>query len=213
MARLHLGLPTGLLAPLSRQRRRQVTERFLALMSPIPPAATLLDVGGPGMATLLLAHRFQRVLFANITVEALSPSHIPTPERFDVIIGDGCALPLGDNSVDFVFSDNVIEHVSEPKRESFVNELKRVARMGFLITTPNYWFPFEPHYHMPFFQFLPQAARERFLRLASFGFVDDPTETIALLSGRDLQRLVPDAKVTGIGFTPFPETLLASWRH
>ena len=155
MARLHLGLPTGLLAPLSRQRRRQVTERFLALMSPIPAAATLLDVGGPGMATLLLAHRFQRVLVANIAAESLSPSHIPTAERFDVVIGDGCGLPLGDNSVDFVFSDNVIEHVSEPKRESFVNELRRVARMGFLITTPNYWFPFEPHYHMPFFQFLP----------------------------------------------------------
>lgn len=165
------------------------------------------------MATMLVAHRFRRTLVANITEEALSPSHIAAPDRFDMIVGDGCALPLGDNSVDFVFSDNVIEHVTQERRENFVDELRRVTRTGFLITTPNFWFPFEPHYHMPFFQFLPDAARERLLRVARFGFVNGPGETISLLSRRDLQRLVPDGTVTGIGFTPYPETLVASWRR
>lgn len=182
-------------------------------MSPIPAGATLLDVGGPGMVTMLVARHFQSVVAANITEEALSASHIATSDPFDSVLGDGCTLPFREKSVDFVFSDNVIEHVSEERRERFVNELKRVARAGFLITTPNYWFPFEPHFHMPFFQFLPAAAKERLLRFARFGFVNDPSETIKLLSRRDLQRLVPDATVTDIGFTPFPETLLAWWRH
>lgn len=165
------------------------------------------------MATTLVAHRFQRVFVANVTGEALSPSHITASGQFDMVIGDGCALPLRDNSVDFVFSDNVIEHVSEERRENFVHEMRRVAKTGFLITTPNYWFPFEPHYHMPLFQFLPDAARERLLRVARFGFVNGLGETISLLSRRDLQRLIPGVTVTGIGFTPFPETLLASWRR
>ncbi len=173
----------------------------------------MLDIGGPGMATMLVAHRFKRVYVANLTTDTLSPNHFEVSGPFDGILGDACALPLADNSVDFVFSDNVIEHVNEEKRGLFVSELRRVARVGFVITTPNYWFPFEPHYHMPFFQFLPKAARNRLLRVARFGFVDDPGETIRLLSRRDLRQLVPDAIVTGIGFTPFPETLLASWRR
>lgn len=212
-AKLNLGLPIWLLAPLSRQRRRQVTDRFLKLMSPVPAEATLLDIGGPGMATMLVAHRFKRVYVANLTPDTLSPSHVEVSGPFDGILGDACALPFADNSVDFVFSDNVIEHVSAEKRDLFVSELRRVARLGFVITTPNYWFPFEPHYHMPFFQFLPKAARNRLLQVARFGFVEDPDETIRLLSRRDLHQLVPDAIVTGIGFTPFPETLLASWRR
>ena len=213
MAKLNLGLPVGFLAPFSRWRRRQIADRFLAMMSPIPPLATLLDVGGPGMVTMLVAGHFQKVIVANLTEEALAPSHIAASDSFDEALGDGCALPFRENSVDFVFSDQVIEHVSEEKRERFVREIRRVARAGFLIATPNYWFPFEPHYHMPLFQFLPETAKERLLRVARFGFVADANETIKLLSRRDLQRLAPDATVTGIGFTPFPETLLAWWRR
>jgi ubiquinone/menaquinone biosynthesis C-methylase UbiE len=213
MARLNLGFPIWLLAPFSRQRRRQVANRLLSLMSPIPSGATLLDVGGPGMATMLVAHHFQSVVVANVTEEALSPTHIAVSHPIDKVLGDGCVLPFRENSVDFVFSDNVIEHVSEDKRERFINELRRVARRGFFITTPNYWFPFEPHYHMPFFQFLPRVARERLVRIARFGFIDSPGENIKLLSRRDLRRLAPDATVTGIGFTPFAETLVAAWRR
>jgi len=213
MAKLTLGLPIWALAPFSRWRRRQVARRFLTLMSPIPPGATLLDVGGPGMATALVAAPFQSVIVANISEEALQPGHLAAADAFRRLLGDGCALPLGENSVDFVFSDNVIEHICEESRDSFVNELRRVAARGFLITTPNYWFPFEPHYHMPLFQYLPGAARGRLLRHARFGFVDDAGETIKLLSRRDLRRLVPEATVSGIGFTPYPETLVASWRR
>ena len=213
MAKLNLGLPIWALAPFSRWRRRQVARRFLALMSPIPAGATLLDVGGPGMATTLVADRFQSVIVANIGEEALRPGHLAAADAFRRVLGDGCALPLADHSVDFVFSDNVIEHVYEESRERFINELRRVAARGFLITTPNYWFPFEPHYHMPLFQYLPEAAKDRLLRRARFGFVNDAGETIKLLSRRDLRRLVPEATVSGIGFTPYPETLVASWRR
>jgi len=213
MARLNLGIPRGPLAILARWRRRQVVDRFLARMSPIPDEATLLDVGGPGLATVLLAPYFRTVVTLNLNPGALSPSHVPAAESFVKIIGDGRVLPLRDKGVDLVLCDNVIEHVSEQVREGFVTELRRVAKRGFFITTPNYWFPFEPHYHMPLFQFLPPRSREWLLRRASFGFVTDPSEVISLLSRRDLQRLLPHATVSGIGFTPFPETLVAWWRQ
>jgi ubiquinone/menaquinone biosynthesis C-methylase UbiE len=213
MARLNFGIPRWSLAPLARRRRRQVVDRFLAWMCPIPDRATLLDVGGPGLATVLLAPYFKTVVAVNLDPEALSPSHIADPESFVRIMGDGCILPLRDKSVDLVLCDNVIEHVREQAREGLISELRRVSKNGFFITTPNYWFPFEPHYHMPLFQFLPLHWRESLLRRASFGWVSDPNEFIRLLSRRDLQRLLPEATVNGIGFTPFPETLVAWWRQ
>ena len=66
---------------------------------------------------------------------------------------DGCSLPFPDKSFDIVFSNAVIEHIiGDGKQAQFARELMRVGRSWF-VTTPNYWFPLEPHYHLPFIQF------------------------------------------------------------
>lgn len=175
------------------------------LMAPVD-GTTLLDVGGPGLTTLLLARHFKTVTVVNIESASLSPSHISVPKSFQGILGDGSSLPLADESVDFVFSDNVIEHVKDTGR--FLNECNRVARRGFLLTTPNYWFPFEPHYHMPLFQYLPGGMKKRLLTFFNFGFVTDDAY-IQLLTARDLAALRPGTNVDGLGFSPLSETLIA----
>jgi ubiquinone/menaquinone biosynthesis C-methylase UbiE len=172
--------------------------------------AVLLDVGGPGLATVLLAARFEKTVAVNLDRKSLLPDHISAPQSFHKIIGDGCNLPLADNSVDFAFSDNVIEHVRE--REKFVGELRRVARKGFLLTTPNFWFPLEPHYRMPFLQFLPQFARRWLLRSFSIGFFQSHKEFIRLLTASDLKALLPGIKVEGLALFLWPETLVAWYR-
>lgn len=161
------------------------------------------------MATLLLAHHFEKVMVVNNEQAALSPSHISVPSSFQAILGDACSLPFADESVDFVFSDNVVEHVRDGGR--FVSELNRVARRGFLLTTPNFWFPFEPHYHMPLFQFLPHRVKNWLLRLFNFGFVRDD-QFIKLLSAKDLRTLQSDLKVEGLAFFLLSETLVAWYR-
>jgi len=57
----------------------------------------------------------------------------------------------------------------------------------FFVQTPNYWFPVEPHYKLPFVQFLPRS-----LRRAVTG--NDP-DLIRLLSARELRRLFPEARL------------------
>lgn len=46
----------------------------------------------------------------------------------------------------------------------------RAGRKGHFISTPNFWFPLEPHYHMAFFQFLPELFKRWLVRHLSFSW-------------------------------------------
>jgi SAM-dependent methyltransferase len=212
--KVNLGLPRQWFTRLAAIRRRQVADVFLQRMTPIGKARTLLDVGGPGPATLMLARYFSAVYAVNIDREFLMAHRLDDSTSFVNVQADGGALPFRDAGADFVFADNVIEHVKE--RERFAAEIRRVARIGFLITTPNYWFPFEPHFHSPFFQFLPDSLKRGLLTVADFGFVSSGSrEFIKLLTAGELRILFPRAAVEGIGFLSrrIPETLIVWHRE
>lgn len=213
-SKINVGLPRQWLWRLSAHRRHQIADIFLQRMAPIGRARTLLDVGGPGPATVELARHFGAVYAVNVNRDWLSPSRFNLPGRSLRVQADGKSLPFADKSVDFIFSDNVIEHVTE--REKFTDEISRVAKIGFLITTPNYWFPFEPHYHFPFVQFLPPFVKRRLLEIADFGFITANSEDyIRLLTVSELRGLFPRAAVEGIGFLSrrVPETLVVWHRN
>lgn len=58
---------------------------------------------------------------------------------------DGRTFPFENDEFDWVFSNAVIEHVGDDKRQKlFLNEMLRVARNVFF-TTPNKFFPIESH--------------------------------------------------------------------
>jgi hypothetical protein len=74
-----------------------------------------------------------------------------------VVRGSGLALPFRDKSFDVVHSSAVIEHVgSLHNQKQLVLECARVARRGFLITTPYRWFPVEVHTSLPLLHWLPK---------------------------------------------------------
>ena len=116
-------------------------------------------------------------------------------EQLALAVADGCSLPLPDGGVDFVFSNAVIEHLPPRRRATFAQEVRRVAGQGYLVTTPNFWFPFEPHYRLPLVQFLPSSVRHH---LRWFRPTIRPDEAFFLLSRRNLRRLFPDARVEGL---------------
>jgi methyltransferase family protein len=96
--------------------------------------------------------------------------------RVHVVRADGRELPFADGEFDLGFSNAVVEHIAGGRagQRQFVAELCRVAHRVF-VTTPNRWFPLDPHTLLPFAHWLPAGPRrDRLLRARGFDDVLDP---------------------------------------
>jgi SAM-dependent methyltransferase len=118
--------------------------------------------------------------------------------RVQVVRSDGRDLPFSDGAFDLGFSNAVVEHVEggDDGRRRFVGELCRVAGRVF-VTTPNRWFPLDPHTLLPFVHWLPRGpTRDRLLRARGFADVLEP------LGPRELAALFPyPVRVINTGLT------------
>jgi hypothetical protein len=158
----------------------------------VEPNDRIVDVGA-GWGALL--ERFNQT--NPITAVDLNPqpSEWLSSSNVTVIQADGTQLPFADASFEVAFSNSVIEHVPSELQPRFAAEIRRVAGRYF-VQTPNRYFPIEPHYQLPLFQFLPRPARRALNRRFSLGWqAKGDWEEITLLSARDLRRLFPDAEI------------------
>lgn len=124
---------------------------------------------------------------------------------------DGCDLPFPDHSFDVAFSNSVIEHLGRfDAQVRFARELQRVGRRYF-VQTPNRWFPIEPHYLFPGFQFLPVAIQRWLHTHFDIGTFKktDPFGTIRLLTKRELRQLFPEARIVPEQVGPFVKSWYA----
>lgn len=76
----------------------------------------------------------------------------------------GESLPYPERSFDFVYCYTVLEHTREPFQ--CVDEMLRVVRTDgwVFIETPDYRFPYEGHYKIPWFPLLPKPLGWLYLR-------------------------------------------------
>jgi SAM-dependent methyltransferase len=177
-------------ATVSRWRERRY--RLFMELCGVRPDERILDVGaGAGLALA----RFNRLN----TIVALDLDPKPTEwhaqPNVTVRQGDGTQLPFADREFGVAFSNSVIEHVPKHLQPAFAREISRVAERYF-VQTPNRFFPIEPHYQVPFIQFLPKRARRALNRYFTLGWqVRGHGEDLNLLSSRDLRRLFPDSEI------------------
>ena len=121
------------------------------------------------------------------------------------VVFDGCALPFPDRSFDVVCSNAVLEHLPGwEAQQRLAAEVRRVGRAWF-VTTPNFWFPIEVHYRLPFVQFLPHRWQQRLVGLLG----KTPYPELHLLSARKLRQLFPESRIIGCRVTFYAETLVA----
>lgn len=171
-----------------RERRYRL---FLELCA-VEPHEPILDVGaGVGGA-------LERFNTTNpIVALELEPEQTGWLEssNVEVVQGDGTNMQYEDGEFPLVYSNSVIEHVPKHLQQAFADEIRRVGERYF-VQTPNKWFPIEPHYQMPLFQFLPLRLRKALNRRFTLGHRPKGFwEDVELLSARDLRRLFPDAEI------------------
>jgi ubiquinone/menaquinone biosynthesis C-methylase UbiE len=171
------------------------------LLSQLPRPVTILDVGGDESYWKTMGMNAEDkvlVTLLNLTEENITLSNITS------IAGDARNLQFEDQSFDVVFSNSVIEHVgSHADQMNMANEVRRVGKHYF-IQTPNKYFPLEPHFLFPFFQFLPVSLRVRLLRSFNLGWfkrtpeldkAKEIVESIRLLGKEEFLKLFPDAEL------------------
>lgn len=173
---------------------------FRQLLSQLEAPIRILDVGG--------SQRFWETMdFTadnDVSITLLNTFPVETSlKNFQAVVGDGRNMAEFENrSFDVVFSNSVIEHVGSFKyQQQMAREIRRVGCRYFL-QTPNRYFPLEPHFLIPFFQFFPTALRAWMLsrfdlgwwkRIPDYRAAKAEIESIQLLTGRQLQQLFPDA--------------------
>jgi len=110
---------------------------------------------------------------------------------------------FADGEFDIVFSNSVIEHVGNDEcRMQMAKEIQRVGKKYF-VQTPNFYFPIEPHFMYPFFQFLPLPMKvwiltnigRRHKKVADREKAKQIANGIYLLRKKELIKLFPQATI------------------
>lgn len=193
---------TGWLDKMVTAQRRQLFDAFNAFAGGAPDR--ILSVGM--MPTSLFDKPDYLSAWSDAEQRARITSHEIEPPRLGLT---GAAsqparevrLPFGDGEFDWVFCNEVIEHVGSFERQfTLVKELYRVAAKGVFLTTPNRRHPLEFHTGLPLIHLLPAPVWRRLLRLGGKGrwaseAVLNPLESADLYRFASLLPGVPEHDV------------------
>lgn len=108
-----------------------------------------------------------------------------------------------DGEFDIAFSNSVIEHLYNwANQKKMADEVARVGKYHY-VQSPNKYFLIEPHYLLPFFNFLPKkmqlfiltktrlSRKRKWSEESAKQYIDE----IVLLSKNDMKKLFPQSKM------------------
>jgi hypothetical protein len=186
---------------LAVQFRRKRFAFFLSLLSQLNRPVHILDIGGTAGYWETMGLDTNDQVF--ITLLNLAPEGITLPHMMSMV-GDARNIEADNDSFDIVFSNSVIEHVGTLQdQHRMAEEVRRVGKHYF-VQTPNKYFPLEPHFLFPFFQFLPLGIRVWLLQNFRLGWFEKTPDTqkaaeivksIRLLGKQEFLSLFPHAKL------------------
>src|SRR6185295_12688130 len=129
-----------------RMRARRFA-KFEGLVSPLPRPIRIVDVGG----TSWFWEQCGWVDRDDVEITLINVQSEAQRHR-NVVSLDGGFERLESferGSFDVAFSNSVIEHLFTIERQRRMAELMRDAAPRYWVQTPNFWFPIEPHFHVP----------------------------------------------------------------
>lgn len=182
-------------------RRRAVRFKELVRCFPELDRMRVLDLGGtPDF------WRSAPVRPAHVTTLNLDDKYEPDEPWLDHVVADACDLASLDSCAggyDLVVSNSLIEHVGGYQRRQDFARVVMAAAPAYWVQTPDRYFPIEPHYVAPGFQFLSVRARAAAVRRWPLGHervytsADALTQVlkIDLISATELLHLFPGSAI------------------
>ena len=187
---------------------------FFKMLDRFNEPVRVLDIGG----TAILWRDNPPPKRCHITLLNLSVEGTNDLSNVAAIQGDARKLMFSDASFDICFSNSVIEHVGTLYDQiAMANEIKRVSK-AYFVQTPNRYFPLEPHFLVPFWQFMPKYFRAWLLQQTKIGWAsrfDDPlkaraeVEQIRLISIKEMRALFPGAVLYQEKIGPLTKSIVA----
>jgi hypothetical protein len=194
-----------------RMRRR----RWNLVLARLPQLADfrVVDLGGTALWWSRAPVRPRQVTVVNLYEAGGDFPGVKT------IAGDALRAEklLRGEQFDLVFSNSLIEHLGghEPRRR-FADVVASLAPR-YVIQTPYRYFPIEPHWMFPGFQFLPVALRAAIAPRWAIGCTHgwgrkaaaDTVMWTELLSASEMRHYFPDAQIVWERVAGLPKSMLA----
>jgi hypothetical protein len=182
----------------------------------------LLDVGGRKTYWNIAPEGFLQRHQVQVTLLNIASDTDDVDDRiFTQVTGDACSMTgFADRSFHICHSNSVIEHVGGWQyARRFASECRRIAS-GLFVQSPYFWFPIEPHYVFPMFNWFPRPVQERLVQWLALGhsgqkapdaetamaWIDDAPR---LLDRRAYRLLFPDCEILTERFMFLPKSLIA----
>jgi len=195
--------------------RRQRMRRFLRIMQP-QTGARILDVGGlpalNGIPGFWQDHSGEfRITLLNLpgAFDGYSEAEL-APYR--LIEADACKCGPLSETFDIVFSNALIEHVGNARRQQGLANFIRSAGDAFWVQTPAPLFPIEAHCDLPFWWFMPMDRRRRQITTWNRGehrFLAQQMASTRPIWAKQLRQLFPDSKLMTEYFLGLPKSQIA----
>ena len=194
-----------------QRRWRTIRMREFERIFRVDHTTRILDLGGDAFNWQFCRSQ------PHVTVANLLRPSSDLPVNIRWVVADALNLPFATSEFDVVFSNSVVEHVGDADaQERFASEVERVGR-GYWVQTPNYWFPWEPHWMCPAFQFLPRGLQRILAPATPWALLARPSHidisaqlaSIRLLTRRALRRLFPDSDILVERVGGMPKSFIA----
>jgi hypothetical protein len=195
------------------QRMRVRRWNWLHEQFPDIESMSVIDLGGTAQAWMRAPVRPSTV-------------HVVNLERVEPVVpwiradqADACNLPdyITSGTYDLVFSNSVLEHVGgHSQRMRFAESVHKLANCHW-VQTPYRYFPIEPHWLFPGFQFLPFTIRAEIVRrwplvpakASSHKQGLDAALEVELVSRAEMSYYFPSSNIYSERLAGLPKSLVA----
>lgn len=113
----------------TREKERYVLKQLNQFKHLLKPTMTFVEVGAGDCALSMTVASHVKKAYALEVSDHISLTR-EKPDNFEVITFDGLHFPFEDNSVDFVYSNQLMEHLHPDDAASQLSEIYRILKKG-----------------------------------------------------------------------------------